>query len=271
MRARTTMTGLALTAGLALSLATSRAGLGRRAERRPQDDVGRQPRGGHHQGRAAAGRGLLDAGADEERHPGRAPRSRPSKGKPGGSAGGGDRGRRRLRSRVRQGLLHHRQLQLRVLRHRDEQLQRRRGHHRGPLRQRGPGDVRHQLRVRARRTTTAPRPTAPGRPETLFTTTQWRNGERLRLRRRLRGDERERRGPEPDRASSAATRSRSTCRVGRPSRPTATRPPSPSTARRSGPAPDRRPGHLRRQPGPGPGLQHDRRLVRRWLDHRTAR
>ena len=59
MKLRTIAVGLALAAGLALTLTPT--GLASAAVKDGVEVGRRPPRRGHHQGRAAAGRGLLDA------------------------------------------------------------------------------------------------------------------------------------------------------------------------------------------------------------------
>ena len=269
MRARTTMTGLALTAGLALSHGAGGAGLGRRTQRRPRDDVGRQPQGGHHQGRAAARRGLLDAGADEERHPGRQARSTrsrasPAAGQPAGTAVLGDTPSRSF-GKV---FFTERQLQLRLLRHRDQQQQRRRRH-------RPPATA--STRVPATFVTNFAfvpglqqqrrGPTAPGPPGRCSPPTQWKNGEDYdydaafavmntnAAGQTLTDSHRWLR----DRLQPAARSDHEGLRL--PGRQAVQR--SDSSYSCTGVVVA---GHLRRQPGPGPRLQHDRRVLRRRLD-----
>ena len=146
MRARTTMTGLALTAGLALSMAP--AGLASAGA--PSADRATTSVVSHKAATTKAEQQRVEDYWTPARMKNAIPvgvKVNPNKGKPGGSTGGtavvGDPA-----AAVRQGVLHQRQLQLRLLRHGDQQHQRRRRHDRRTLRQRR-RRVRHQLRLRA--------------------------------------------------------------------------------------------------------------------------
>ena len=123
MRARRTMTGLALTAGLAVSMGDGRGGGGQCAERRPSDTkvvshaaatTKAEQRRIEDYWTPARMKGAIPAGKKVD----------PQKGKPGGGTSGPARPCwRRGPAEVRQGLLHRGQHQLRVLRHRDHQHQ----------------------------------------------------------------------------------------------------------------------------------------------------
>ena len=172
---------------------------------------------------------------------------------------------------LRQGVLHQRQRQLRLLRHRDEQHERRRRHHRWPLRQRRPASS-SPTSPSCRPTTTARAPYGTWTAQTLLTT------DRLEERRATTTYDAGFAVMNENASSQSLTqvvrraaRSPSTSPRGQsheglrlPGRAALQRPDALLVLRR------RRPGHLRRQHRPGPGLQHDRRLVRRRLDHRTA-
>ena len=175
MRARTTMTGLALTAGLALSMAP--AGLASAGA--PSADRATTSVVSHKAATTKAEQQRVEDYWTPARMKNAIPvgvKVKPTKGKPGGGTAGATAVAETPQPRFGKVFFTERQLQLRLLRHGDQQRQRRRGHHGRPLRQRGPASS-SPTSPSCRRTTTAPRPTAPGPRRTLLTTDEWKNGE----------------------------------------------------------------------------------------------
>ena len=180
MRARTTMTGLALTAGLALSMAP--AGLASAGA--PSADRATTSVVSHKAATTKAEQQRVEDYWTPARMKSAIPvgvKVNPNKGKPGGSTGG-TAVSETPQPQFGKVFFTERQLQLRVLRHRDQQHQR-------ATWSRPPATVSATAGVFVTNFAFVPaynngaRPMAPGPRGRWYTTTQWKNGEVLRLRR----------------------------------------------------------------------------------------